>query len=221
MAEKKDSQHCSEYVDEEGIAVREYAAVSTVLYKALKALRYAGLDVKWGSGELRNGMYPMIPLMAFAVLFSSFIDKLYEGSAARGEIDKFYALSNRQKVDIFLSKDIPGALFDLGFSDEFISIVCKVLKVRNTVSGKVRKIAASVRAATVEAVSPGTSWLSVSEVKKALVDSGEVELIDTIGLGSGKPASFADVGDEKDLGTAQTVIAPLDLDDTLRGGKQD
>jgi hypothetical protein len=189
-------------------------------------------------------MTVLSPVYAFGILFEDFAKRLRGCEAKAEDIDKLYRLSSRVKIDLFLSKNISRALFASDFSSEFIEIVCVVLGLENTVSrarvvarniGRkvmevVHKVVGSKKAVPREApvvtktADPaGTSWLNASEAGAEVLiggDEEEVGIVDPRDLGSGKSAAQALPSDD-DMGHAKTTIAPLDLDDTLRKGKED
>ena len=205
MENKADNQAIGK-PDEFGVFPEEHCRFNDLLAGKLGGCpKLAKAEVCWRDEDQKPGMVVLPPMYVFGILFASLVEKLKESGVNREDIGKLYALSGRQKIDLFLSKDIPGALFDLGFSDAFIAVVCNVLVLENTVSEKVKAVTETVRVAA-ETVNSGTSWLSVSQVKKALIGGGAaVELVDTRST-------------DEDLGHADTVIASLDLDYALRGG---
>lgn len=174
-----------------------------------------GVEAHWSKSELdlAKSLDPSLnagivhPAIIFGTLFGDLRTRL--SAADPEDLGKLSNLSLADQVRLCAgSKNFYTGLAALGVSAQFIEILKYILP------DKVE----------------GTQMITVSQVEEALDKflkgiSGQGELVDTRGkdatnLGSGRPAAQAVPSDE-DMGHADTMIAPLDLDDTLRKGKKD
>lgn len=209
----------SEKPDEFGVFSEEYCRVNDFLAEKIGTPVWARVMICWRIKDLKPGVSALPPMQAFAVLFGDLVSKLIESGTESEDLKKLYDLSVREKIDLFLSEDIPSALFDLSFSDRFIATVCSVLNLKNTALGKVRSVAEEIRGAVVKTSgSFGTSWIPVSMANEALVESDEVKLVDTLRQDNGsKGAASFGVENREDIAFAPTCVMGLDgLEDVLK-----
>jgi hypothetical protein len=169
-----------------------------------------GLQVYWRRGELEHAksLDPSLkaglfhPAIIFGVLFSELMKRL--SVAESDDLKKLSGLSLADQVCLCAgSVNFYAGLKALCVSSQFVEIVEHILP---------------------DAVSE-TRVVTVADVEEALGEflrrhPKDGELVDTRGIpGSGRPASRAVLPDE-DIGTAPTIMAPLDLKDVLRKGEK-
>lgn len=213
--EKKVDSSGTEKPDEFGVFPDEYCRVNDFLAEKIGTPVWARVRICWRMKDLKSGVSALPPMQAFAVLFGDLVGKLIESGTEREDLKKLYDLSVREKIDLFLSGDIPSSLFDLNFSDSLIAIICDVLSLENTALGKVRSVAEETRGAVVKTSgSFGTSWIPVSMANKALVESDEAGLVDTLHQDNGSKG--AAVFEEGDIALAPTCVMTPDLEDVLK-----
>ena len=150
--------------------------------------------------SLRAGLFH--PAIIFGVLFGELVKRL--SVVDSDDLKKLSGLSLADQVCLCAgSVNFYAGLKALGVSSQFIAIVGHILP---------------------DAVAE-TRVVTVADVEEALGEflqkhPKDGELVDTRGIpGSGRPASQAVLPDE-DIGTAPTVMAPLDLKDVLGKGEK-